>query len=61
MILENDHKTAGVYGAAVVWLYDDMYKLIELYLGTVRSQITTLDPKVEQLFVSSNGIPLTSS
>ena len=59
-ILENDHKTAGVYGAAVVWLYDDLYKLIEMYLRTVRSQITTLDPKVEQVFVSSNGIPLTS-
>ena len=49
-----------MYGAAVVWLYDDMYKLIEMYLRTVRSQITTLDPKVEQVFVSSNGIPLTS-
>ena len=57
----NDHKTAGVYGAAVVWLYDDMYKLIEMYLRTVRSQITTLDPKVEQVFVSSIGIPLTLS
>ena len=32
-----------------------------MYLRTVRSQITTLDPKVEQVFVSSNGIPLTSS
>lgn len=60
-ILVNEHKTAGVYGAAVVWLYDDLYKLIELYLRTVRSQITTLDPKVEQVFVSNNGLPLTSS
>ena len=49
-----------MYGAAVVWLYDDLYKLIEMYLRTVRSQNTTLDPKVEQVFVSSNGIPLTS-
>ena len=31
-----------------------------MYLRTVRSQNTTLDPKVEQVFVSSNGIPLTS-
>ena len=50
----NDHKTAGVYGAAVVRLYDDLYKLIEMYLRTVRNQITTLDPKVKQVFVSSN-------
>jgi len=60
-ILVTDHKTAGVYGAAVVWLYDDLYKLIEMYLRTVRSQISTLDPKVEQVFVSSNGLALTSS
>ena len=32
-----------------------------MYLRTVRSQITTLDPKVEQVFVSSIGKPLTSS
>ena len=32
-----------------------------MYLRTVRSQITTLDPKVEQVFMSSIGIPLTSS
>ena len=44
-------------------MIDDLYKVIEvyMYLGTVRSQITTLDPKVEQVFVSSNGIPLTLS
>ncbi|RMX55367.1 hypothetical protein pdam_00023127 [Pocillopora damicornis] len=50
----NDHKTAGVYGAAVERLYDYFYKLIEMYLRTVRTQITTLDPKVKQVFVSSN-------
>ena len=42
-------------------MIDDLYKLIEMYLRTVRSQITTLDPKVEQVFVSSIDIPLTSS
>ena len=42
-------------------MIDDLYKLIGMYLRTVRSQITTLDPKVEQVFVSSNGILLTSS
>ena len=60
-VLVTDHKTAGVYGAAVVWLYDDLYKLTELYLRTVRSQISTLDQKVEHVFVSSNGLLLTSS
>ena len=60
-ILVNDHKTAGVYGAAVVWVHDDLYKLVEMYLRTVRSQITSLAPHVEQVFVSSNGMPLTSS
>ena len=40
----NDHKTAGMYGAAVVRLYDYFYKLIEM----------DLDPKVKQVFVSSN-------
>ena len=51
----NDHKTAGVYDAAVVRLYDYLCKLIEMYLRTVRTQVTTLDPKVKQVFVSSNG------
>ena len=49
-----------MYGAAVVWLYDDLYKLIEMYLRTVRSQNTTLDPKVEQVFVPTKGITLMS-
>ena len=42
-------------------MIDDLYKLIKMYLRTVRSQITTLDSKVEQVFVSSIGILLTSS
>ena len=42
-------------------MIDDSYKLIEMYLRTVRSQITTLDSKVEQVFLSSIGILLTSS
>lgn len=60
-ILVNDHKTAGVYGAAVVCIHDDLYKLVEMYLRMVRSQISTLAPHVEQVFVSSNGMPLTLS
>ena len=56
-----DHKTAGSYGAAVVWIYDNFYLLIDMYLRTVRSQFVSGDSKVEQVFVSSNGLALTSS
>lgn len=31
-ILVSDHKTAGVYGAGVVWVYDDLYNLMDMYL-----------------------------
>ena len=60
-ILVHDHKTAEVYGAAVVWVYDDLYKLIEMYVRTIRSQITASAPQVEEVFLSSNGVSLTSS
>ena len=56
-----EHKTAGIYGAANVWIYDDLYLLIEMYMRTVRKQFVTSDSQVEQVFVSSNGLPLTSS
>ena len=56
-----DHKTAGVYGAAVVWLYDNLYVLIEMYIRTVRSQLVATDSEVQQVFISSNGLSLTSS
>ena len=46
-----EHKTAGIYGAANVWIYDDLYLLIEMYMRTVRKQFVA----------SSNGLPLTSS
>lgn len=35
--------------------------MMDIYLRTVRSQFTAATPQVEQLFVSSNGMPLTSS
>ena len=60
-VLVKDHKTAVVYGAAVVWIYDDLHRLIDMFLRTVRNVIGTLAPHVEQVFVSSNGLPLTSS
>ena len=60
-ILVHDHKTAEVYGAAVVWVYDDLYKLIEMYVRSIRSQITASAPQVEEVFISSNGVSLTSS
>ena len=60
-ILVSNHKTADQYGSAVIWVYDDLYKMMDMYLRTVRSQFTAATPQVEQLFVSSNGMPLTSS
>ena len=56
-----EHKTAGVYGAANVWIYDDLYILMDMYLRKVRSQFVTSDSHAEVVFVSSNGLPLTSS
>ena len=35
--------------------------MMDMYLRTVRSQFMAATPQVEQLFVSSNGMPLTSS
>ena len=60
-ILVQDHKTAGIYGAAVVWAYTDLYKLIDIYIRTVRSQFTNTKLDIPQVFVSSNGLSLTSS
>ena len=60
-VLVSDHKTAVVYGAAVVWIYDDLYRLTDMFLRTARNVIHTLAPHVEQVFVLSNGLPLTSS
>ena len=60
-MLVEEHKTAENYGPAVVWVYDDLYKLMDMYMRTVRSQFIESDPEVKQLFVSSNGVPLTAS
>ena len=60
-ILVSNHKTADQYGSAVIWAYDDLFKLMDIYLRNVRSQFTAASPEVKQLFVSSNGMPLTSS
>ena len=60
-ILVSNHKTADQYGSAVIWVYDDLHKMMDIYLRTVRSQFTEATPQVEQLFVSSNGMSLTSS
>ena len=60
-VLIKDHKTAGVYGSAVVWFYDDLYLLTGMYVRTVRSQFLTADSNVDNVFISSNGLALTSS
>ena len=56
-----DHKTAGVYVAAIVWLYDNLYVLIGMYIRTVKSQLVATYSRVQQVFISSNGLSLTSS
>ena len=56
-----DHKTAGVYGSANVWIYDNLYVLIDMYIRTVRSQFIPKDSEVQQVFISSKGLSLTSS
>ena len=56
-----DHKTAGVYGAAVVWIYDNLYVLIDMCIRTIRCQLIPTDSEVQQVFISSNGLSLTSS
>ena len=55
-----DHKTAWVYGAASVWIYDNLYVLIDMYIRTVRNQFIRKDSEV-QVFISSNGLSLTLS
>ena len=56
-----DHKTAGVNGVAVVWIYDNLYVLIDMYIRTVSCQLIPTDSEVQQVFISSNGLSLTSS
>ena len=56
-----DHKTAGVYGTAIVWIYDNLYVLINMYIRTVRSRLILTDSEVQQLFISSHGLSLMSS
>ena len=60
-ILVSNHKRADQYGSAVIWAYDDLHKMVNIYLRTVQSQFMAATSQVEQLFVSSNGMPLTSS
>ena len=62
-IFVSNHKTADQYGSAVIWAYEDLHRMMDMYLlRTVRSrQFTAANSQVEQLFVSSNGMALTSS
>ena len=59
-IFVSNHKTADQYGSAVIWAYEDLHKMMDMYLTTVRSQFTAATPQVEQPFLSSNGMALTS-
>lgn len=61
MVLVKHHKTAGAYGAAVVWIYTDLYRLKEMYTKRVRSKFVKEELMTDKLFISSNGVELTSS
>ena len=50
-----DHKTAVVYGAPIVWIYDNLYVLISMYVRTVKSQLIPTDSEVQQVIISNYG------
>lgn len=60
-MLVKDHKTARVYGSEVVWFNDDLYLLTGMYVKIVRSQFLTAYSNMDKVFISSNGLALTSS
>jgi len=39
-ILVSNHKTADQYDSAVIWGYEDLHKIMDIYLRIVRSQFT---------------------
>lgn len=55
-ILVSNYKIVDQYGFAVIWVYDDFYKMMDIYLRIVRSQFIEVIVQVEQLFVLSNGM-----
>ena len=59
-VLVKEHKAAGIYGEAIVWIYDHLCLLVDMYIKRVRSQFITAD-RVRYVFVSSKGLELTSS
>lgn len=38
----NDYKTVEVYGVVVVWIYNDLYRFIDMFLRIVRNFISIL-------------------
>ena len=48
-ILVSNRKTADQYGSAVIWVYDDLYKMMDIYLRTVRRQFMAATLQVEKL------------
>ena len=54
-----NHKTGGVYGAAIVWFYADVYNLVNTYISRVRPKY--VKDATDNMFVSTNGVKLTSS
>lgn len=35
-IFVSNHKTADQYGSAVIWAYEDLHRMMDMYLRTVR-------------------------
>ncbi|CAH3155490.1 unnamed protein product [Pocillopora meandrina] len=54
-----NHKTGGVYGAAIVWFHADVYNLVNTYISRVRPKY--VKDATDNMFVSTNGVKLTSS
>ena len=50
-MLVKKKETAENYGDAVVWVYDDLYKLMDMYVRSVRSQFITSDPERSSIFL----------
>ena len=47
-ILVTNNKTTDQYGSAVIWVYDDLHKMMDIYLRTVRIRFTEATPQVDR-------------
>ncbi|CAH3118740.1 unnamed protein product [Pocillopora meandrina] len=54
-----DNSGRSVYGAAIVWFHADVYNLVNTYISRVRPKY--VKDATDNMFVSTNGVKLTSS